>query len=445
MQGRAWLSLIHILLITTVVAIATPVSVVRHPNYNANVTRISVHHNPNYHANGTKSLVHVYYKYGITPILPGPYHRGDDGILRKRQEDGTTGVVTADDQENDMYYTCPVEIGTPPQTLNLNFDTGSSDTWVWSTAIPETELASTSGETLFDPSKSSTFHNMPGSTWQIRYGDGSSASGTVGTDVVKIGSITIEGQAVELANQLSRQLLNDSVANGLLGLGFSFINNVIPIRVQTPLENMILQNDIPTNQELFTCYLGSYKDVNDPDGGRSFYSFGDIDESVIPSGQELCYTPINNTRGFWMFDSPSVIINGEQYDLPKYQAVADTGTTLLLLPDEVCRQFYGQIPGSEYSEADQGWVYPTNTSPNDLPDFSVAVGTCPITIDKEHIGFAPSLKPNMTFGGIQSPGNLKFGIFGDIFLQNVYAVFDGGILRFGVVQRADPTPDGQQS
>ncbi|KAK4938237.1 hypothetical protein LTR10_021310 [Elasticomyces elasticus] len=414
-------SFIHLYLITTAVAIT-------------NITRVSVHRNPNYHANGTKSLVHTYQKYGITPTMPGPYYRGHDKILRKRQADGTMGVVTADDQQKGSFYTCPVQIGTPPQTLNLNFDTGSSDLWVWSTAIPKSILDSTSGATLFDPSKSSTFQDMPGSTWQIRYGDGSSASGIVGTDAVKIGSITVEGQAVELAQELSPQLLNASSANGLLGLGFSTINNVKPTRVQTPLENMILQMDISPNEELFTCYLESYN-ANDPDEGRSFYSFGDIDESSIPSGQELCYTPIDNSRGYWMFSSPSVIINDEQFDLPNNHAIADTGTTLLLVPDEVCNQFYAQIPGSEYSEIQQAWIYPTDTSSDDLPDFSVAVGNCQIAIDKGHFGFAPSVYPNMTFGGIQSQGDQNFGIFGDVFLQNVYAVFDGGKLRFGVVQR----------
>ncbi len=52
---------------------------------------------------------------------------------------------------------------------------------------------------LFDPKKSSTFKKAQGQEWKIQYGDGSSASGDVGTDVVTIGGLKIENQSIELA------------------------------------------------------------------------------------------------------------------------------------------------------------------------------------------------------------------------------------------------------
>ena len=49
----------------------------------------------------------------------------------------------------------------------------------------------------------------------------------------------------------------------------------------------------------------------------------------------------------------------------------------------------------------------------------------------------------MTYGGIQSRGDLPFNIYGDTWLKSVYAIFDVGNQRFGCVQRADPTPAGE--
>ncbi len=57
----------------------------------------------------------------------------------------------------------------------------------------------------------------------ISYADGSGASGVVGTDTVTIGGTTVQGQAVELANQVSSTFVSDA-ADGLVGLAFSSIN-----------------------------------------------------------------------------------------------------------------------------------------------------------------------------------------------------------------------------
>lgn len=149
-------------------------------------------------------------------------------------------------------------------TILQDFDSGSSDLWCWSTELPKTTTQSAGKEhTIYDPTKSSTFKNSSGSSWQIQYGDSSSASGTVGTDNIEIGNITVENQAIELANKLSSQFTQDASSDGLLGLAFGSINTVQPTPVKTPVENMIAQDDIPQNAELFTCYLGSIKDANE--------------------------------------------------------------------------------------------------------------------------------------------------------------------------------------
>jgi hypothetical protein len=129
------------------------------------------------------------------------------------------GEVTAEDIQNDSLYLCPVGIGTPEQKLYLDFDTGSSDLWVWSTELPSNILSqanSQNQQVAFDPSKSSTFKKMSGATWKISYGDSSSASGDVGTDTIDLGGLKVEGQAIELAKEISQQFIQVHLPSTLL-------------------------------------------------------------------------------------------------------------------------------------------------------------------------------------------------------------------------------------
>jgi len=119
---------------------------------------------------------------------------------------------------------------------------------------------------------------MADSTFNITFGDQSSASGSVGTDNLTIGGLMIRDQAIELAEQLSTEFVSETGSSGLLGLAFGKINTVQPTPVKTPVENMIDQSDIFRDAELFTAYLGSWRDIAERDQGKSFYTFGYIDQ-----------------------------------------------------------------------------------------------------------------------------------------------------------------------
>jgi hypothetical protein len=301
------------------------------------------------------------------------------------------------------------------------------------------------GNTIFDTKKSSTFTPMTSATWQIRYGDGSGASGIVGNDHVKIGDIVVENQAVELASEISDQFI-DMAGSGLCGLAWGSINTVQPTPVDTIVENMIAQGDISKEQSLFTAYLGSWKDENDPDKGASFYTFGGIDQDAVrASGQEIHYTDVDNSRGFWEFASTSAFVNGKQIKLPGGRGMADTGTTLWMTSDELCKTIYDQIPGAKLDPKVGAYIYPKSVPITKLPDVTIDIGGKQFTVEKEHIAFSETAPGSgMIFGGIQPRGpDLDFDILGDTFLMSVYAIFDVGKKRFGCVQRADPTPAGE--
>uniref|UniRef100_A0A0D6R3N4 Peptidase A1 domain-containing protein n=1 Tax=Araucaria cunninghamii TaxID=56994 RepID=A0A0D6R3N4_ARACU len=406
--------------------------------------RLPVIRNQKYQRHGLKSYVYALNKYNISPSKPGPYQRqANEKRLTKKLADGSSGPITADDQQMDSLWTCAVQVGTPAQTVNLDFDSGSSDLWVKSTELPESTVSKerTAGVAIFDPDQSTTFEKMPESSWQIQYGDGSTASGNVGTDVLHLGNITVTGQAIEYATQMSDQFVNEP-SSGLLGLAWGSINTVKPEPVKTPLENMILQDDIPKDSELFTVYLGSIKDQADPDGGESFFTFGAIDQDMVDrSGQEISWAPIDNSQGFWTYQSSSMTVNGNEVSTPNNTAIMDTGTTLSLVDDDVLQQIYSQVSGARYDETQQGWLIPT-ADVKSRPDVTFAIGDKQFTIEKEQMAFQ-EVDDTMSYGAIQSRGSLPFDIMGDTMLVCIYCVFDAGQQRIGAVQRPDPTPAGQ--
>ncbi|KAI9721283.1 MAG: hypothetical protein M1812_002445 [Candelaria pacifica] len=324
------------------------------------------------------------------------------------------GTVTASPEQFDVEYLCPVNIG--GQTLNLNFDTGSSDLWVFSS---ELATASQTGHSIYNPTRSSTFKRLSGYTWSIKYGDGSGASGDVGTDTVKVGGTTVTGQAVELANQVSAQFASDTDNDGLLGLAFSKINTVKPVQQKTFFDNAKASLSSP----IFSAYLKR----NQPGS----YDFGFIDNSKYKGS--LTYTNVNTANGFWEFTSNGYAIGSGGFVSQSIDAIADTGTTLLLIPQNIVTAYYAQVRGAKYDSTQGGYTFPCSTT---LPNFIVGIGSYRATVPGSLINFAP-VTSTTCFGGIQSNAGIGFSIFGDIFLKSQFVVFDGGATpRLGFAPQA---------
>jgi hypothetical protein len=168
--------------------------------------------------------------------------------------------------------------------------------------------------------------------------------------------------------------------------------------------------------------LGSWRDANEPDKGASFYTFGFIDQDTVKeAGEDIYYTPVDKSQGFWMFDSASATVNGKSISRSGNKAIADTGTTLALVDDETCKAIYDAIEGAIYDEDSQGYIYPADTAADKLPVISFAVGDKQFVVQKEDLGFAQA-KSGYVYGGIQSRGSMTMDILGDTFLKAIYAV-----------------------
>jgi len=330
--------------------------------------------------------------------------------------------VPAEDVQNDSEYVVPVTIGSPGVTLNLDFDTGSSDLWVWSSEIRGTK----GNRKIYQPSHSRNAKHAQGLTWNIQYADGSGAQGDVYYDTVTVQGVSVSNQAVETATNLSGAFLTDVQSDGLFGLAFSKINTVTPTKQNTPFQNMLNQKLL--DRPIFTVKL----DKGDSGG---FYTFGHVNGGVLPPNVDMWTTYVDPSNGWWEFESRAIMIGKREFPRPPGNtAIADTGTTLILLDDNIVYSIYSAIRGAVLNHAAGGWIIPSSAT---CPDIYFACGDRYFGIPGDDLKFSPASAKGYMFGAVQSRGSNKQDIFGDVFLKRVYALFDArpGTPRIGFGQR----------
>ncbi|KAG8419602.1 hypothetical protein J3458_004458 [Metarhizium acridum] len=327
-----------------------------------------------------------------------------------------TGSTVADPERNDAEFISPVKIG--GQTINLDFDTGSSDLWVFNTQLGPGVDA---GHRVFDPNRSQTFQPMQGATFNISYGDGSGAVGNVGTDVVDVGGASFPNQTVQLATRVSASFAQDRDNDGLMGLAFSKINTVKPVRQATFFDNV--KDSLA--EPVFTADLRK--------SARGSYAFGSIDESKFKG--PMAWIPVNSSQGFWQFSSEKFAVNGgqPQASTPGGQAIADTGTSLMLADPVVVEAYYSQVEGAQNNRQQGGVTFPCNAK---LPDLDVDIGGVYMAkVLGTDMVFA-EVGNGECFGGLQASPAPKFAIYGDIFFKSQFVAFNGGNASLGMAPHA---------
>ncbi|OHE91604.1 endothiapepsin [Colletotrichum orchidophilum] len=333
-----------------------------------------------------------------------------------------SGEVAAIPAEFDSQYICPVQIGTPPQTIPLNFDTGSSDLWVFSSETPVTQVV---GQTIYNINASSSAKVLKGASWSISYGDGSSSQGNVYKDTVTIGGVTVESQAIESATQVSSSFSRNKNQSGLVGLAFGNINTVEPAKQKTFFENAMSNLAMP----LFTANLKKAAAGN--------YNFGFLDSTEYTG--DITFVPVNTTQGFWQFTAQGFAVgsNGSAPTSAPHEAIADTGTTLMLLPDAIVSAYYQRITSAKYDSTNGGFVF---NCKDRIPSFTVDMGKYQAVVPGDFMKFSPvdgqTIETSTTcFGGIQSSAGLPFAIYGDVFLKSQFVVFHGGNKELGFARK----------
>lgn len=108
-----------------------------------------------------------------------------------------------------------VDVGSPAQSFDLLFDTGSADMWVYADGTG-------SREPEWDASASSTAVTSPALPWSIRYGRGEQ-TGYLNQDTVSLGGYDVNNTIFAAASTLNEAFTYYPIS-GLFGLGFGTIS-----------------------------------------------------------------------------------------------------------------------------------------------------------------------------------------------------------------------------
>ncbi|CAK7272059.1 hypothetical protein SEPCBS57363_004939 [Sporothrix epigloea] len=371
--------------------------------------------NSAYRKNGAAELAWAYSKYNKNPEdFYGGFVSGNARVLSGTA--GGTGTVNANNQSYDREYLSPIYMGSPGQLCWLDIDTGSGDLWLFSTDTPSFYL---DGQEIYHPEKSNSSIGIANASWSITYGDGSYAGGGIYRDTVQIGNVTLYNATVESATAVSRSLTTDPVMSGILGLALNHSSTTYP---QQPTLLDSLQATL--NQSLFAA------DLKYQNAGQ--YHFGYINESAY-SGN-ITWQKVLPRSGFWEFFLQKIHIQGDDvWRMHNWLMVADTGTTLLLLPSDLVELYWSFVPGAFMSDVYYGWVFPCNAT---LPGFDFAFtndDTWSATIPGHYFNFQ-NVSNTLCYGGVQDSME-PFGILGDAFLKALYVVFDMEHSRIGLATK----------
>lgn len=366
------------------------------------------------------------FKVALQKDRVGPYHNGT-----QQQVVSYLAKQSQTSYRHGSGYYGEISVGTPPQTFNVVFDTGSSDLWVVSSQCRSDVCAE---QKKFNYHQSSSYEGQnednededededeeeedeedEESYVQIEYGSGS-MNGHIGRDTVRLANnqIIIRNQMVIDATTLSREF-SGSPFQGIFGLGLSGISGSSH---DPPFHNMINNNLV--ERPLFAIYSQHHAGEID---------FGGIDTSRYEG--EIQYVE-NVDDGYWMMHMDEVNFQDQRFEGRK--AIIDTGSTLIIMSESDARLYHQHIPEAT-SNGDGTWSFPCKNI-KDLKPLTIQAGDAFLSIPPEKLFLTPMVSTSKyCLSGISGQGMANSEdtwVLGDVFLRHFYTVFDVGQNRLG--------------
>ena len=221
----------------------------------------------------------------------------------------------------DAQYYGEIGLGTPAQTFQVVFDTGSSNLWVPSAQCAWSNVACRV-HNKYDAARSETYEE-DGTPFAIQYGTGS-LSGYLSRDTLQWAGLEVAGQTFGEAVSEPGLTFVGAKMDGILGMGFGDIAvNGVP----TPFDNLVDQGAV--SQPVFSFWMN--RDPDAAEGGELV--LGGMDPAHYV-GKHV-WAPVTK-EGYWQFDMDGLALGGMPVDGCDggCSAIADTGTSLLAGPTQ---------------------------------------------------------------------------------------------------------------
>ncbi|XP_030384273.1 LOW QUALITY PROTEIN: lysosomal aspartic protease-like [Scaptodrosophila lebanonensis] len=340
--------------------------------------------------------------------------RGEKNLLRAKYNLQKTRAVGDEELTNsiNMAYYGEITIGTPPQSFEVLFDSGSSNLWVPSSHCWIFDVACQK-HNKYDHDKSSTYVKN-GETINISYGSGS-MGGFLSQDTVSVAGLDIVDQVFAEAQSEASSFI-DANFDGLFGMAYQQLaeDDVVP-----PFYNIVSQKLV--DQSVFSFYMTRAGSATD--GGELI--LGGIDDTLYTG--EITYTPVT-TQGYWQFEMNYAEVNGNQVSTST-QAIADTGTSLIVVTADAYETLNAAIGAVE---EDDGNYYVDCSSVDSLPTITINIAgrdfpllPSAYIVDVQNDDGSTLCMSSFTYMGTD------FWILGDVFIGQYYTVFDYGNNQVG--------------
>ncbi|KAH8921407.1 acid protease [Atractiella rhizophila] len=356
---------------------------------------------------------------GKHSILEASSHKK---LLAKRQKEPLT------DFNNDVLWAGTISIGTPAQKFLIDFDTGSSDLWVAHTNCTTGGCANTHIK-KYNPAKSSTSSKKSG-TFEIEYGDHSSSKGPIFTDTVSVAGIKVTKQYLSAVTTESASFVDDP-QDGILGLAFESISSL----GQRPyFESAIAQKSVKTKQFSFAL----------KHTGSELY-IGGTNKNLYTGA--IHWTDVVE-ESYWVIKhkikvANKVVFRNVRFDSFSTFALSfvDWATSYRGFGNDSrhcpsCVRHQDLQPACTASTCGSGsdgfYIYPCASKPK----VSVSAGgtTWAISNDNFNLGVLQTGSTYCVGGIVGQDVGLNAVILGDVFMKNVYSVFDVANSRVGFAQ-----------